>query len=65
MKILDATRLLEEVGYKFIRQGKGSHVIYEKEGKRMVLSKGFQEMSCGMTAKVRSAYNKEKRKHNK
>lgn len=57
MKYSEAKKMLEFAGFKIARQGKGSHVIFEKNNKRIVISDS-QELSPGMAGKVRSACNK-------
>lgn len=57
MKIREAIKKLELVGFKFVRMGRGSHVIMQKDKLRIVLSV-TEELSSGMTKKVRSYLRK-------
>ncbi|WP_017495583.1 type II toxin-antitoxin system HicA family toxin [Flavobacterium sp. WG21] len=41
-------------GWKFLRQGKGSHEIYEKDGKQVVIpNHGSKEIGKGLEQKLR------------
>lgn len=53
-----ALELLIASGYRIVRQGKGSHIIMEKDGKRIIVSGGRQELSSGITKKVISSARK-------
>lgn len=57
MKIREAIKKLELVGFKFLRMGKGSHIIMQKDKIRIVLPI-TEELSSGMTKKVRSYLRK-------
>ena len=57
MKFREAIKKLEATGFKFIRMGRGSHVIMQKGIHRIVLSVG-EELSSGMTKKVRTYLRK-------
>lgn len=54
MRYAEARKMLLLVGFKYVRQGRGSHAIFEKNGRRIVISVGV-ELSHAMTEKVRSA----------
>lgn len=58
MKSSDAIRDLIAYGWTVVRTGKGSHVILERDGQRIVVSAGGNELSLGMAGKVRSALRK-------
>jgi len=58
MKSRDARKQLEGAGFKFLRMGRGSHMIFQKGARRIVISEG-EELSSGMTKKVRSFVCKE------
>ena len=47
-------RLAKRKGWKFLRQGKGSHEIYEKEGKQVVIpNHGSKELGRGLESKLK------------
>ena len=56
----EAIRNLVASGFIIVRQGKGSHVILQRGPKRLIIPGGKQELSSGMTAKVRSALARKK-----
>lgn len=57
MKFREAVKKLEAVGYEIVRMGRGSHTILQKGKHRIVLSVG-EELSSGMTKKVRTYLRK-------
>lgn len=61
MKVKEAIKKLKAVGFEILRQGKGDHIILQKQTERIVLSGGQVEMSLGMAGKVRSILNGEKK----
>jgi len=54
MNSRDAILLLKDVGFKIDRTAKGDHVILRKGKSVIVISNGKQELSSGMTKKVRT-----------
>ena len=59
MSSREAAKLLVNAGFSFIRMGRGSHMIFERSGVRIVISAGSQQISSGMSAKVRSTIRKQ------
>lgn len=54
MKSNEFIREIKRKGWVFARQGKGSHEIYEKDGKRVsVPNHGSKEMGKGIESKLR------------
>jgi predicted RNA binding protein YcfA (HicA-like mRNA interferase family) len=61
MRIKEAAKLLQENGWDFIRMGRGSHRIFRKGDKTIILgcgTNGSTELSNGMALKVKSACRK-------
>jgi predicted RNA binding protein YcfA (HicA-like mRNA interferase family) len=55
MKGYEAQKKLIDAGFVLIRQTRGSHIIFQKGTKRIVISGQGKELSEGMTGKVLSA----------
>ena len=54
MKSNEFIRLIKKKGWQFLRQGKGSHEIYEKNGKTVsVPNHGAKELGKGLEGKLR------------
>ncbi len=54
MKSREFIREIKRKGWKFLRQGKGSHEIYEKNGQTVsVPNHGSKEMGKGIELKLR------------
>jgi mRNA interferase HicA len=54
MKCSEFLRLIKKNGWVFVRQGKGSHEIYEKDGKQEVIpNHGSKELGKGLEKKLR------------
>ncbi|VDH16087.1 YcfA-like protein [Algoriella xinjiangensis] len=54
MKSSEFIREIKRKGWVFLRQGKGSHEIYEKDGKQEVVpNHGSKEMGKGLELKLR------------
>ncbi|MEI7488371.1 MAG: type II toxin-antitoxin system HicA family toxin [Chryseobacterium sp.] len=54
MKSSEFIREIKQKGWKFLRQGKGSHEIYEKDGKQeTVPNHGSKEIGKGLELKLR------------
>lgn len=54
MKCNEFLRLAKKNGWVFLRQGKGSHEIYEKNGKQIVIpNHGSKELGKGLEKKLR------------
>lgn len=49
-----AINMLKEAGFKIKREGRGSHLIMSNGSKTVIISEGQQELSSGMTKKVKS-----------
>ena len=55
MSSKEAARRLKEVGFAFLRRGKGDHEIYQKGNQRVVISGGKKEISSGMVRAIEQA----------
>lgn len=54
MKSSQFIRLAKRKGWKFLRQGKGSHEIYEKDGVQVIIpNHGSKELGKGLEHKLR------------
>lgn len=54
MKSSEFIREIQKKGWKFLRQGKGSHEIYEKNGKQIAVpNHGSKELGKGLEMKLR------------
>jgi mRNA interferase HicA len=54
MKSSEFIREATKNGWQFLRQGKGSHEIYEKNGKQVVIpNHGSKELGKGLELKLR------------
>lgn len=54
MKSIEFIREVKRKGWKFLRQGKGSHEVYEKFGKQVVIpNHGSKEMKKGLEKSLR------------
>jgi mRNA interferase HicA len=54
MKSSEFIRLAKKNGWELIRYGKGSHGIYEKDGKQVVIpNHGSKELGRGLEKKLR------------
>jgi mRNA interferase HicA len=54
MKSSEFLREIQKKGWKFIRQGKGSHEIYGKNGKQVAVpNHGAKELGKGLEIKLR------------
>lgn len=54
MKSSEFIREIQKKGRRFLRQGKGSHEIYEKSGKQMAVpNHGSKELGKGLEMKLR------------
>jgi predicted RNA binding protein YcfA (HicA-like mRNA interferase family) len=58
MSSAQAISLLKDAGFQILRRGRGDHLIMQKESLRIVISHPQQELSSGMTKKVRSFMRK-------
>jgi mRNA interferase HicA len=55
MKSSEFIREIKRKGWIFLRQGKGSHEIYEKEGQQVTLpNHGSKELGKGLEKKLRN-----------
>lgn len=52
MSSRDAIRKLQDVGFVFLRRGKGDHIIMQKGMDRVVLPDGKKELNSGMVRRV-------------
>jgi len=49
---------LQKLGYSILRQGKGSHVIFGKENKRIIVpNHGGKDISIGVEKKIIKSIN--------
>jgi len=54
MKSNEFIREIKGKGWSFLRQGKGSHEIYEKDGRQVVVpNHGSKELGKGLEQKLR------------
>lgn len=54
MKSSEFIRKAKQLGWQFLRQGKGSHEIYEKDGKQITIpNHGAKELGKGLEKKIR------------
>lgn len=54
MKSREFIREAKRKGWKFLRQGKGSHEIYEKDGVKITIpNHGSKELGKGLEKKLR------------
>lgn len=54
MKSSEFIQKAKKNGWKLVRQGKGSHEIYEKNGKQVVIpNHGSKELGKGLEQKLR------------
>jgi len=54
MKCNEFIREIKKKGWAFLRQGKGSHEVYEKDGKQIIVpNHGSKELGKGIESKLR------------
>ncbi|MBC2838880.1 type II toxin-antitoxin system HicA family toxin [Robiginitalea sp. SC105] len=54
MKCNEFIRLIKKNGWQFLRQGKGSHEIYTKDGKKVPIpNHGSKELGKGLEMKLK------------
>jgi predicted RNA binding protein YcfA (HicA-like mRNA interferase family) len=52
MSSKEAMKRLIAVGFEFVRRGKGDHLIFQKEGDRIVFSAGKSSLRSGMVRRI-------------